>query len=126
VVQAIRGPGIGIRRAAFGAIHKPQQVDAKATPIATLSGTLKASIPPAHNYCFVVLVTAAAWVRVLSPSSGGAALHLGVEQLRYRLSHPVSEGLAGNRDDGWCQPLACKQGVLNRLYLLHRQITGLA
>jgi hypothetical protein len=39
-LQAIRRPGIGIRSAAFGAIHKVLQVDAKATPAVTVSGTL--------------------------------------------------------------------------------------
>jgi hypothetical protein len=48
-LQAIRRPGIGIRGAAFGAIHKVLQVDAKATPVATLSGTLNPGIPAAHN-----------------------------------------------------------------------------
>jgi hypothetical protein len=48
-LQAIRRPGIGIRGAAFGAIHKVLQVDAKATPVATLSGTLNPGIPATHN-----------------------------------------------------------------------------
>jgi hypothetical protein len=82
-LQAIRRPGIGIRCAAFGAIHKVLQVDAKATPAVTVSGTLKPGIPATHNCWSVVMATAAVWFRVLlldqeevSPSeesSSGAA-----------------------------------------------------